>query len=78
MAKPQKTHDAATCARCNVAYPAELLVPMMVDGAYTPPICGICALGLANETHGDNRQAFTGPRAEALRQDALAWRRHHR
>ncbi len=70
-----------TCDRCKLAYPDELTTPMFVadpdGGGYTAPLCGICALELSNETHGDNRRTFTGTRAEALRQRAIKWRLTH-
>ncbi len=67
------------CERCNLAYPPDLTTPMFIarnDGSgYTAPVCGICALEISNEIHGDNRTKFTGTQAEALRQKAIKWRR---
>lgn len=68
------------CGRCKLPYPSELLVPMFIggkDGGYTAPVCGICALEISNEMHGDNRKRFGGEMAEEMRQGALRWRRKH-
>lgn len=64
------------CTRCRLPYPAELVTATCVNGAYVN-VCGICALDISNELHGDNRTEFHGEIAEWMRQDALDWRRRH-
>ena len=64
------------CTRCEVRYPDELVTHMNANGTYVR-VCGICALEISNEIHGDQRTECGGEQAELLRQDALAWRRKH-
>ena len=63
------------CAECKWKYPDSLLSPMMINGAYTKPICAICALELSNKAHGVDRTLFTGEIAEHMRQLAIRWRK---
>lgn len=65
------------CGQCRLPYPGHLLVPMMVQGEYTPPICGICALDVTNAHHGSQLTRFQGEAAEDMRQRALRWRKKH-
>jgi hypothetical protein len=62
------------CTECEWDYPEHLLNiitgGIQLDGLY----CPICALALTNRIHGINRTKFSGPRAEALRQEAIKWR----
>ena len=64
------------CTRCRLPYPAELVTAMNVNGRYVN-VCGICALEISNELHGDNRKAFNGEMAELFRLDAVEWRQKH-
>lgn len=66
------------CDRCRLPYPAEMLNPLMMNGRYTGPVCGICALEMTNEMHdGKPRKAFQGEMAEEFRQRAISWRKKH-
>ena len=65
-----------TCTRCKLPYPNELVTQMFVNGEYTN-VCGICALTISNELHGDDRKSFNGTQAEMMRQDAIEWRKKH-
>lgn len=62
------------CGICKIDYPDEILSRMYINGAYTAPICGICALEKTNEIHGSTRTAFSGSIAEGNRLAALAHR----
>jgi hypothetical protein len=62
------------CGKCGVRYPEDLLSPFQSSRGGTLPVCGVCALELSNEIHGVKRERFDGERAEAMRQEALAWR----
>ena len=48
----QESTDEILCARCKRVFPATILTIMRIDGSYTPPICGICALEIKNQIHG--------------------------
>lgn len=50
---------------------------MFVDGKYTEPICGICALSRTNAYHGIKIRKFRGEMAESARLDAIEWRKIH-
>jgi len=63
------------CPECRYNYPVELLQAMFVQGRYTQPICGICALEISNRVMGERRRTFTGPQAEAARREAVRLRR---
>lgn len=65
------------CADCQWKYPESLLSQMMIQGSYTEPICGICALERANQVTGIRRQFFQGERAETSRKGAIHWRKSH-
>jgi hypothetical protein len=76
------------CGGCGIAYPPSLVEPAVLElvdpdtgdvvGPHVVTVtCGICALVLANAVSGEDRTSFAGPKAEALRQGALAWRRQH-
>jgi hypothetical protein len=65
------------CAECKIPYPDELLVPMFVNGGYTQPICGVCALAVTNRVHRSKRSRFDGQQAETMRRKALNWRKRH-
>lgn len=72
------------CAYCKRVYPEELLNPMFLtlkimggEVGLTDPVCGICALDITNEIHGDNRTEFRGADAEDMRQRAISWRRRN-
>ena len=54
------------CDRCSVKYPDYIL---------STGFCGICALELSNQIHGDNRTKFTGETAEDFRRDAIRHRK---
>ena len=61
------------CGECGLEFPEEILSQMCVNGGYTEPICGICALKISNEIHDRclPRSKFDGPLAEHWRQEAL-------
>lgn len=64
------------CTVCKIKYPSEILSPAF--GLETKGvICGICALQLSNELHGDNRIEFNGETAEDFRLEAIEWRKKH-
>jgi len=68
------------CSRCKLPYPAELVVPMFVNTGGSSGylhVCGICALEVSNNLHGENRTKFDGEQAEDKRQDAIMWRANH-
>lgn len=63
------------CSECKWNYPANTYVSaMMVNGRYTKPICGICALEMRNRLIGIPHTDFTGEHAEEMRQKAIRWR----
>lgn len=71
------------CDHCKIDYPRssslgmELVQPFIAQrppGDNIPRLCGICALTESNRIHGDNRSAFTGRIAEAVRQECLQYR----
>ena len=63
------------CPECKWQYPSNTYVSaMMVNGEYTEPICGICALDMGNRLHGMPRTHFTGEIAEEMRHKAIRWR----
>jgi hypothetical protein len=62
------------CTCCLTQYPDELVTMMFVNGSYTK-VCGICALQISNEIHGQQRRKFKGEQAERMRQSAIAWRK---
>lgn len=60
------------CGECKRGFPPELLSPMFVQGGYTPPICGICALELRNKVHGiPPGVEFQGEIAQEMYEKAL-------
>lgn len=64
------------CGNCKIEYPSEILsVPFGFGNG--KPLCGICALQLSNELHGDNRTEFNGETAEDFRLAAIEWRKKH-
>lgn len=65
------------CDDCQWNYPDTYLNRMYVNGGYTKPICGICALELMNSVHGVQRTKFNGEMAEQARLDAIKWRKNH-
>lgn len=65
------------CADCRWKYPQSILSQMFVNGGYTDPICGICALERMNIVHGIKRESFSGEMAEANRVSAILWRKSH-
>jgi hypothetical protein len=66
------------CPECRWNYPSNTYVSaMMVNGRYTPPICGICALEMGNRLHGLPRSSFGGEMAEEMRQKAIRWRQNN-
>jgi len=65
------------CAGCKLPYPDGLVQPLMLMGAYTEPMCGICALELINVFHGTERKSFDGMMAEMYRRRAIEWRAAH-
>lgn len=65
------------CPDCQWDYPESLLNPLMVNGVYTEPICGQCALDRINQIHGGQQAMFQGEMAESARQRALRWRKSH-
>jgi hypothetical protein len=65
------------CADCKWKYPDSFLNKMYVNGAYTDPICGICALEKSNRASGMKRNKFQGEIAEGARISAVEWRRTH-
>jgi hypothetical protein len=69
--------DKVRCAECKWNYPELLLHSMFMDGTYTKPICGICALEVTNKLHGIKVTKFQGEMAERARLDAIAWRKTH-
>lgn len=64
------------CSRCRWNYPDEL-VTTFVSSFGNAEVCGICALALSNQLHGDNRKKFHGQLAEEKRLDAIDWRKKH-
>jgi hypothetical protein len=70
-----------TCQRCGWVYPDELLSDLVgtspATGRFRWHLCAICALEVTNEQLGLRNKAFGGEMAEAMRQDALAWRKEH-
>lgn len=50
---------------------------MFVNGGYTKPVCGICALEITNQTHGSSLKRFRGESAEDMRKRAIRWRLKH-
>jgi len=77
--KPQNKGAAhEMCADCRWPYPdTGYLNQMNVNGQYTKPICGICALARVNQFHGVQLTRFKGEMAEETRQDAIKWRKNH-
>lgn len=73
----QAMGDRMRCADCQWKYPEAFLSRMMIDGSYTEPICGICALERANQVTGITRMFFQGERAESNRKSAIKWRKDH-
>jgi len=65
------------CDHCKWKYPDHFLSAMMVNGHYTKPICGICALELMNSNIGVKRDKFHGEQAESNRLAAIDWRAAH-
>ena len=65
------------CVDCKWKYPDHYLDKMYMNGSYTDPICGICALERLNVYHGVKLTKFRGEMAEAKRLDAIAWRKNH-
>lgn len=69
---------ANTCSKCQTDYPAG--VPVREFRSNRPPyakrLCGICALAMTNEIHGDNRKTFTlGSMAEEARLAAVKFKK---
>ena len=61
------------CGECKKDFPSKLLRPMFAKGAYTPPICGICALRLRNSIHGlPPDTPFAGEVAHRMYKEALS------
>ena len=56
------------CPHCEKDYPDHLLANMMVNGAFTPEICPICALRIMNAVHGIDRKTFKGSQARHMLQ----------
>lgn len=67
------------CADCKWKYPDAILSQMFVNGKYTQPICGICALERTNEVLVQElrRKRFQGQMAESNRVSAVQWRKTH-
>lgn len=65
------------CGECRLPYPDDMLSPLMTNGGYSQPVCGICALAMVNASHGTHNKRFHGELAEDDRQRALNWRRKH-
>lgn len=65
------------CSECLWKYPDAFLNRMNVNGNYTDPICGICALEIANRMTGIKRGFFQGETAETARRAAIKWRKNH-
>ena len=67
------------CGDCKWKYPEAILSAMMVNGQYTKPICGICALERSNAPLQPSlrRKRFNGEMAESNRLSAIEWRRTH-
>jgi hypothetical protein len=65
------------CPECKIDYPKWVhLSPLMINGEYTKPICGCCALELMNKRLGSNQKAFRKDTVgESYRQNALAHRK---
>jgi len=60
------------CAKCKNNLPQRLLSPMCINGEYTSPICGICALELRNSMFGFPRgMMFQGEMAQEMYDEAL-------
>jgi protein-arginine kinase activator protein McsA len=67
------------CDECHWDYPQFLLSAFVTNKETLSRklVCGICALQLSNQLHGDNRVKFTGSEAERLRLRAINWRKQH-
>lgn len=66
------------CDECDWDYPESLLSSMTIGNlGVTQPICGPCALELANTIMGFERTSFSGEIAEKMRLDALEWRKSY-
>ena len=61
--------SVSKCPHCERKFPDELLTNMFINGKYTPPICGICALSLKNEIHGSDFKEFQGEMAQQMLED---------
>lgn len=64
------------CDECGESYPPELVTHYFSGNArfQRSRCCGVCALALSNKEHGLKRRKFQGELAEAMRQDAIAYR----
>jgi len=65
------------CDTCKWKYPASFLNAMFINGEYTLPVCGICALEKSNQLTSRPRLYFTGTAAELMRRAAIKWRKEH-
>lgn len=58
-----------TCTNCHIDYPEDILVSWGV--------CGICVLELINKSSNVPRDRLLGDAIEAMRQEAIEWRKNH-
>ena len=67
----EEATDEKLCVGCRRIFPSRLLTQMCINGEYTPPICGICALKLTNKIHGlPEGTMFRGEMAQQMYDDA--------
>ncbi len=67
---------AELCPGCAVDYPEGYLVPFEFRRKETLPVCGCCALELANQVSRQKIMYFRqGTFAEQMRRLAIDWRR---
>lgn len=70
---------AELCPGCAVSYPDGYLVPFEYQRKETMPVCGCCALELANSVSRQKILYFrNGTIAESMRRLAIDWRRESR
>ena len=65
------------CSQCGWKYPDYLLHTLHSSAGNNPQMCGICGLEISNKILTIQRTEFTGPLAEKLRQEAIAWRKQY-
>lgn len=72
--RTRRMHRGMKCAKCKRNLPQRLLSSMCINGKYTPPICGVCALELRNEIFGFPKgMMFKGEIAQDMYDEAMEY-----